>query len=229
MGNTHRIGLMREIFRLNIIKTLYFNLIYFPFKTALHLPVFIYRNVELNMVQGEIVLLTSPKTGMVKLGKPEHYSFDRKNNVTKWKNEGKFVVHGSIIVGRGCGLRIGKEATLEIGEHSCITGHTDMACFKRITIGRDCLISWDVLIMDTDFHHIEDINGKTLNDPKPVVIGDHVWCGCRCTILKGTTISSDTIIAAGSLVTHDIEDSNCIIGGYGGNMAVIKNDVIWSI
>ena len=104
-----------------------------------------------------------------------------------------------------------------------------MACFKRITIGRDCLISWDVLIMDTDFHHIEDINGKTLNDPKPVVIGDHVWCGCRCTILKGTTISSDTIIAAGSLVTHDIEDSNCIIGGYGGNMAVIKNDVIWSI
>ena len=219
--------LLREFLRLNIFKTLYFNLRYFPLKTALHLPVHIFRNVEISMTKGKIVL-PSPKYGMVKLGKPDKYSFDRKGNITKWKSEGTLIVHGQVIFGRGCGIRIGKEATLEIGQNTCLTGHTDIACFKQITIGRDCLISWDVLIMDTDFHHIKDNNGK-LNEPKPIVIGDHVWIGCRCTVLKGTTIQSDNVIAAGTLVTRNIKDTKSVIGSVGGKLAQIKEEVSWSI
>lgn len=221
--------LLCEMLRLNIIKTLYFNFHYFPLKTALHLPVFIYRKVELSMTKGEIVLLTPPKLGLVRLGMSEKYSFDRKNNITKWKSEGRFVIHGRIVIGRGCGIRIGKGATFEIGENTCITGHSDIACFKQVTIGRDCLISWDVLIMDTDFHHIEDISGKTINVPKPVVIGDHVWCGCRCTILKGTFIPSDCVIAAGSVLSHNIMKTKSIIGGIGANLTVIKENITWSV
>ena len=221
--------LLREILRLNIFKTLYFNLKYFPLKTALRLPVFIFRNVELSMMKGKIEVMSYPKFGMVRIGKPEMYSFDRKSNVTKWKCEGTFVVHGQIVFGRGCGIRIGKEATLEIGQNTCLTGHTDIACFKQITIGGDCLISWDVLIMDTDFHHIKDNNGKYLNEPKPIVIGDHVWIGCRCTVLKGTAIQSDNVIAAGTLVTRDIKDTKSVIGCVGGKLALIKEEVSWSI
>ena len=225
----HKYELLREILCLNIIKTLYFNLRCFPLKTALHLPVFIYRNVELSMMKGKIEILSYLKFGMVKVGKPEMYSFDRKNNITKWKNEGTLIIHGNIVFGRGCGIRIGKGATLDIGENSSLTGHSDIACFKKITIGKDCLISWDVLIMDTDFHHITDNNGMTLNELKPIVIGDHVWIGCRCTILKGAIIHADNVIAAGTIVTRDIKDTKSVIGGVGGKLAVIKEDVSWKI
>lgn len=221
--------LLCQILRLNIIKTLYFNIKYFPLKTALHLPVFVYRNVELSMMKGEIIILPSPKFGMVKLGMPEQYSFDRKNNITKWKSEGTLIIHGNIVFGRGCGIRIGKGATLDIGENSSLTGHSDIACFKKITIGQNCLISWDVLIMDTDFHHIADNNGMTLNELKPIVIGDHVWIGCRCTILKGAIIHADNVIAAGTMVTREIKETKSVIGGIGGKLAVIREDVSWKI
>lgn len=47
------------------------------------------------------------------------------------------------------------------------------------------------------------------------IIGDDVWIGYGAIILSGVKISSGTVIAAGSLVTHDTE-SYCI---YAGNPA----------
>ena len=46
----------------------------------------------------------------------------------------------------------------------------------------------------------------------PIVIGDDVWIGARCQILKGVHIGARSIIAAGSVVTKDIP-SDCIAGG----------------
>ena len=44
--------------------------------------------------------------------------------------------------------------------------------------------------MDTDFHKVYSIKNleKQLNEPKPIYIGKNVWIGCRCTILKGSSI-----------------------------------------
>ncbi len=38
----------------------------------------------------------------------------------------------------------------------------------------------------------------------PITVGDNVWIGGHCVILPGVTIGSDTVIGAGSVVTHDI-------------------------
>ncbi|HET6421454.1 MAG TPA: DapH/DapD/GlmU-related protein [Geobacteraceae bacterium] len=48
-----------------------------------------------------------------------------------------------------------------------------------------------------------------MDDPRtgpnePVVIGDEVWLGANVTVLKGVTISENTIVAAGSLVTRSL-------------------------
>ncbi len=51
-------------------------------------------------------------------------------------------------------------------------------------------------------------NAKTA----PIVIGDYVFIGARCMILKGVTIGEKSIIAAGSVVVKDIP-ANCIAGG----------------
>jgi acetyltransferase-like isoleucine patch superfamily enzyme len=44
-------------------------------------------------------------------------------------------------------------------------------------------------------------------------MGNHIRVGCRCTILKGSNIPDNTIIAANSLMAKEYQVGNCIIGG----------------
>lgn len=46
----------------------------------------------------------------------------------------------------------------------------------------------------------------------PIHVGDSVWFGAGCTVLAGVTIGSNTVIAAGSVVTRDIP-ANVIAAG----------------
>ena len=47
---------------------------------------------------------------------------------------------------------------------------------------------------------------------KPVNIGDRVWIAADVKIVQGVTIGNDSIIGAGSIVTHDIP-ANVIAAG----------------
>lgn len=47
---------------------------------------------------------------------------------------------------------------------------------------------------------------------KPVLIEDDVWIGSGCRILAGVTIHRHSVVAAGAVVTKDV-DSNTVVGG----------------
>lgn len=97
-------------------------------------------------------------------------------------------------------------------------------CHKKIEIGDNALISWDTLIMDTDFHHtIDTISNQISEKYKPIYIGEHVWICCRATILKGSRIGDNNIIAANSLVTGYFNETNCLIAG---NPASVRKENI---
>ena len=66
--------------------------------------------------------------------------------------------------------------------------------------------------MDTDFHQIIYEGGLEPSSSSAVSIGDRVWIGARVTILKGVTIGSDSMIAAGSIVTKSFP-AYSLIGG----------------
>ncbi|MBO5672720.1 MAG: hypothetical protein J6R59_13525 [Paludibacteraceae bacterium] len=55
-------------------------------------------------------------------------------------------------------------------------------------------------------------------------IGKHVWIESSVIILKGVTIGDDTIIGAGSLVTHDIP-LGCL--AVGNPARVIRENKTW--
>lgn len=78
--------------------------------------------------------------------------------------------------------------------------------------------------MDTDFHKIS--RGETVtNSDKKVTLKDNVWIGCRSTILKGTVIPRGAVVAAGSIVSSELESPHCV---YGGNpIKVLKSDIHW--
>ena len=83
-----------------------------------------------------------------------------------------------------------------------------VVAWKEVAIGRDCMIGWDVLIMDTDQHPLP---GRGL-DNRPVRIGDGVWIGARATILKGVTIGDGAIVGACAVVTRDVPAGAVVTG-----------------
>lgn len=217
-----------KLFRkVNLWKTVYFNLHYFPWKTALRLPVFIYKRSELYKMKGRIVINAPVKTGMMKLGPHGLGTQDMLFERTMWEVAGTLVINGNACIGRGSKISIGENATLTLGDNFTITGSSDIICHKAITFGRDCLLSWDILMMDTDFHNVLDLQGKKINAPKPITIGNHVWIGCRNTVLKGTTIADNCIVSANSTITRSFDKPNCIVGGNGKNAGTIKEDIDW--
>ena len=215
------------LMKLDLLKTICFNLKYFPVKTALRLPVFIYRRTSLFKMKGKIVLNTLPAMGMVKIGPHGLGTQDIKYSRTMWEVSGTFIVNGEVCIGRGSRISIGKDGTLTIGRDFRISGNSTIICQKEITFGDDCLLSWDILIMDTDFHHILSESGDIINAPRPIHIGNHVWIGCRNTILKDVTIPDDIIVSANSTITKSISEKHCAIGGIGKDMAILKRNISW--
>lgn len=112
------------------------------------------------------------------------------------------------------------KAQLTIGQGTNIGDRTEIHVGKKVTIGRDCAISWDVCILDRDYH---EFNGEG-EIKEEILIGDKVWIGCRSTILKGVTIGGGAVIAAGSIVTKDVP-ANCCVGG--NPAKVIKENITW--
>jgi acetyltransferase-like isoleucine patch superfamily enzyme len=77
---------------------------------------------------------------------------------------------------------------------------TEIHCGRNVKIGNHVAISWDCVIMESDYHAA----GGSEVVPRPIVIEDEAWIGCRVIILKGVTVGRGAIVGAGSVVTKDV-------------------------
>lgn len=139
--------------------------------------------------------------------------------------EGMFHVRGRVKFGPGVGVVVGPKGCLTIGDNSYITASSVVYCAERIDIGDHCAIAWGVTILDTDFHQIHCPDREDAPIAKPVTIGNKVWIGCNCTILKGVTIGDNAVIGANSLVNRDIPP-NCLAAG--NPVRILKENIDWT-
>lgn len=211
-------------FFLGLPKTVYINFKYLPFKDAVKLPIWISHHVWLLKLRGKINIEAPIKFGMIRIGFGGVGIFDRKKSRTILEINGMITFKGKTEIGHGSKLSIAGE--LVLGKNFIITAETSIICFKKIVIGDDCLFSWECLIMDTDFHTIKNLENKILNEDKEIVFGNKVWMGCRCTILKGTKVEDEVVIAANSCVNSAIKGSNLIVAG--NPAKVVKDKITWS-
>lgn len=141
--------------------------------------------------------------------------------------------NNTIHIGKGCKLNSASlyiednGGSIIIGEGTIISGKTHIAVIegKTISIGSRCLFSANITLRAGDSHSILDKNGKRINPSKDIMIGNHVWVGNTVTILKGTKVKDNSIIATGSILTGKEFPENCIIGGIGGK--ILKTETDW--
>lgn len=99
---------------------------------------------------------------------------------------------------------------LDIGSHTYINSGVSICAQESVTIGKNCAIGNYTLIMDTDFHNVNDHTQQA--KAKPIVIEDDVWLGAQVTVLKGVRIGRGAVVAAGAVVTKDVPPFT-LVGG----------------
>lgn len=215
---------MINILQYITINTLRFNFHYFPFSTAIKLPVFVSRKTKLSQLKGTVVL-NDIQTGIVKIGFGNVGIFDKARSRTMWQVSGMVIFKGKANIGHGAKLSVHSGGILEFGDKFAISAESSIVCSKRIRFGNENLLSWDILIMDTDLHKIYSIDGTCINEPAEIIIGNNIWIGCRATILKGVVIASGSVIGAGAIISKSCLYQNAI---YIGSNKIIKTDIKWA-
>jgi len=207
----------------SIPKTLRFNFHYFPFKTALKLPVVVSHRTFLRELHGKVEIPEKIETAMVKIGFGDVGHYDRKRSRNIWQVRGTVGFGGKASIGHGSKLSV--RGNLKLGAGFNMTAESTIVCAKEITFGDDCLLSWDILVMDTDEHPLYNKENERINPDKPIVVGNHVWIGCKCVLLKGANVPDNTVLAAGTLLKSSFVGENQIIGG--NPPTILKGDVRW--
>lgn len=207
-------------------KTIYLNFKSLPLSQAIKLPIFISHRVILASLKGKIVFdCDNVKTGMVKIGFGYVGIFDRYRSRSIIENSGTLVLGGgNINIGHGSKISVSYGGCLSLGENFSITAESQICAKKLIHIGENVLMSWQCLVMDTDWHSIY-FDGTKANEDMAISIEDNVWVGCRSTILKGAIIPQGCVVGANSNVVSAFTENNCIIAG--NPAQIVKKHITW--
>ena len=196
-------NIFKKIFQINWPCTVYFNFHYLPLKQAVKLPIFLYKP-KLLICKGEIIIESDKiKRGMIRFG--EYIVSLYPNSGIVWENHGgKMVFKGSCIIGNSSAISIGERGICTIGNNFRANANLKLTSHYNITFGENALIAWDLIVMDTSFHRLKDMNGNFKNKGfAPVIIGKNNWITTRCMILSGTQTPDYCSIGAGSILNKD--------------------------
>lgn len=213
--------MIKQLCRISILKTLRINLKYFGLKGLFVLPIIVSRNFHLARLKGS-VQLNEYRRGVVKLGFSSVFVSDKKYERGIFYNTGTLIFNGGARIYHGA--KIWNEGIIEFGKNFR-SASSQFVCKLKITIGNDSLISWDSLLMDTDFHPIYNLQNEIINKDREIVIGNNVWIGCRCIVLHGAQIPDGAIIGTGSTISKKLDKEKSI---YVNVNKKVKEEITWS-
>lgn len=146
------------------------------------------------------------------------------------------VLEGMVFMGRGCTLLartgygrlfVGKwvhlgdlnrirahEGTLRIGERVVMGQDNTINCYLDVEIGAGALLSDWIYICDFD-HVMDDVNVWIRYQglvKSPVRIGPGCWLGVKSSVLRGTIIGADSVLAAHTVARGNYPPQSIIAG-----------------
>lgn len=118
---------------------------------------------------------------------------------------------------------------IQTGEHTYIYNNTEISAIESttVTIGEDCLFSGNIMIRSGDSHVLLDrTSGRRINFSKDISIGNHVWLGNGCKVLKGSVIENGCVGGTGAVITSGtVREENAVLAGMPAK--VVRRDVDW--
>jgi len=107
-----------------------------------------------------------------------------------------------------------RRAKIQVGSGTSIGNDFVITSNSLIQIGRDCLLSYRVTVMDHSHVTGPGVGPVTsgLTEGKPVSIGDKCFLGCNVVIMPGVTLGENCIIGANSVVTKSFPAGSIIAG-----------------
>jgi maltose O-acetyltransferase len=113
------------------------------------------------------------------------------------------------------------DSVINIGNNVLTNNNLKIIARGTVDIGDDCLIGENVTIMDHNAHGVKPSERRTsAGTVKDVIIGKNVWIGNNVTILPGSIIGDNCILAVGCVVKGNIP-ANVIVQGNPG--VIVKN------
>ena len=198
---------------LSLPKTLYFNFRCLPLRKAIRLPYVVRYDTDLQVDNwGGVISNFNPQFHIVHIGFSTVPVCDKKTTtVFKISSQGSIIFNGKMALGHGS--KICAHGTISFGAGSGISSDGNIYCYDKISIGDNCSISWGVLLMDSDSHTIQGLDGSDVETKKPIIVGNHVWLCYGVTVLKGAIIPDNCVVGTNSLVKGTDFKSNTIIIG----------------
>jgi len=127
-------------------------------------------------------------------------------------------IGNNVIVGRNAWFDISrytKGGKIFVDEGTQIGRNAVISSCKNVSIGKNCLLSYDVSIMDHD-HNVLDPNIPPLEggitEGKEVIIEDECFIGAHSFILKGVRLGKHCVVGANSVVTKSFPAYSVIAG-----------------
>lgn len=108
----------------------------------------------------------------------------------------------------------GREAgsgRITVGDYVLISPGTRISASDEVSIGNSVMMANSVYITDSDWHDLYDRTARS-DRVTPVHIGDNVWLGDHCVILKGVSIGENSVVGANSVVSRDVP-ANVVVAG----------------
>jgi acetyltransferase-like isoleucine patch superfamily enzyme len=135
--------------------------------------------------------------------------------------KGDIIIGDNVVLdGQSCirfATRFSDHPTLEIGDNTGIGHGCSFTIGKLISIGRNCNLSGDIFIMDSNGHDTDPRSRwahlpPEPEDVRPVYIRDGVWIGRQCIIFPGVKIGEGSVVAAGSVVRTHVPPYSVVAG-----------------
>ena len=99
---------------------------------------------------------------------------------------------------------------------------------QNILIGAGCLLSRGVTMRSTNHHQLYDADSRRrISRGAGIIIGNHVWLGAQCAVLKGTRIGDGCVAGYPGVCTGSREYSpGCVIAG--SPARIVSEGILWS-
>lgn len=107
---------------------------------------------------------------------------------------------------------------MRIGNDCQFGPHTHITCCNRIEIGNGVLTGGFVIISDNNHGTLEKEDtqiaprDRKITSKGEIIIGNNVWIGDKVAVLAGVHIGDNAVIAANSVVTHDVPKYTIVAG-----------------